>query len=426
MITALCDIADSLPRVELATTLYPTNNMRQAVALLYAHIVRFLIRTLKWYEEGRLAHALHSVTRPASLRYDDLIREIKRETQSVTDHAIASSQAEQRDMHEEIRTIKGLVNIVSVENRNERRDVHNKLCALTTMVAELRESLILDQSINWSAQIPVRSQLKETQLDRALSLASSRCNIDHESDYRASLALRNRCAYTCRSNRAWFWISLKLHDWNSLPRSSMAVLNTSFKERLEVRNFCTNVIEQLVNTEVGVLWVLRDRDQKYSLKEVLKSLILQALSQYKNIHTDIAFLSQAQMILDVQHDQDYMNILGSVIQHFRLIYIITDTEALATHEAALCQVYLHQLSQMLAERGVQTIIKIIVTIYGPNQILASESVENIVLRIRKTSLQSRRKATKEHVRQNRDLLTISARTKRPSRRNQSGLLANTA
>lgn len=71
--------------------------MQQAVALLCAHIVRFLIRALEWYEEGKLDHALHSITRPASLRYDDLIKEIQRDTQSITSHAIVSNKMEQRD-----------------------------------------------------------------------------------------------------------------------------------------------------------------------------------------------------------------------------------------------------------------------------------------------------------------------------------------
>ena len=95
----LCHVADSLPRVEFVTLLYPTRRMKQAVADLYAYILRFLIRAQNWYQESKLLHALHSFTRPAELRYADLIEEIEACTRTVDRLASAGAQAEQRDMH---------------------------------------------------------------------------------------------------------------------------------------------------------------------------------------------------------------------------------------------------------------------------------------------------------------------------------------
>ena len=95
----LCYVADSLPRVEFLTLLYPTRRMKQAVANLYAYIIRFLIRAQGWYQESKPLHALHSFTRPAELRYADLIEEIEACTRTVDSLASAAAQAEQRDMH---------------------------------------------------------------------------------------------------------------------------------------------------------------------------------------------------------------------------------------------------------------------------------------------------------------------------------------
>lgn len=102
----LSRIADELPGVELSASLYPTKQMWHAVASLYAYIIKFLMRALDWYKESRLLHLVHSITRPAELRYNDLIEEISYSTRRVKDLASASSQAELRDMHTEVNELK--------------------------------------------------------------------------------------------------------------------------------------------------------------------------------------------------------------------------------------------------------------------------------------------------------------------------------
>lgn len=79
--------------------------MWHAVVSLYAYIIKFLMRALDWYNESKLRHVVHSITRPAELRYNDLIEEISCSTRRVQDLALASSQAEQRDMHTKIKEL---------------------------------------------------------------------------------------------------------------------------------------------------------------------------------------------------------------------------------------------------------------------------------------------------------------------------------
>ena len=98
----LSQIAWSLPRTELAVILYPTKKMQQAIAELYARIIRFLIRARDWYQESKLLHALHSFTRPVELRYTDIVEEIEFYTRIVDSLACAGAQAEQRDMHQKL------------------------------------------------------------------------------------------------------------------------------------------------------------------------------------------------------------------------------------------------------------------------------------------------------------------------------------
>lgn len=56
--------------------------MIRNVSMLYAHIMHLLIRAWNFYHESRLMYVLHSVTRPAALRYDDLLKSIQRNAES--------------------------------------------------------------------------------------------------------------------------------------------------------------------------------------------------------------------------------------------------------------------------------------------------------------------------------------------------------
>ena len=85
--------------------LYPTERMKQAVMELYAYIIRFFIRAHDWYQEGSFLHVLHSITRPAELRYKDLIATIYDCSRRIDRLASSGSQAEQRDMHKKIEVI---------------------------------------------------------------------------------------------------------------------------------------------------------------------------------------------------------------------------------------------------------------------------------------------------------------------------------
>jgi hypothetical protein len=101
----LSQIADSLPRIELVTILYPTRRVKQAVAELYAYILRFFIRVQEWFEQGKLRHAWEALARPVELRYDDLIEEIEGRTSDIDKLANAGAQAEQRDIHLELQEL---------------------------------------------------------------------------------------------------------------------------------------------------------------------------------------------------------------------------------------------------------------------------------------------------------------------------------
>ena len=102
---AMSNIADELPRIELTAHLYAGQNMKDAVIKLYAYIVKFFVRALDWYRERPLQHMLHSITRPAEVRYKDLIAEIKNCSRIIDRLARLGQQIEQRAMYRKLEAI---------------------------------------------------------------------------------------------------------------------------------------------------------------------------------------------------------------------------------------------------------------------------------------------------------------------------------
>ena len=327
----------------------------------------FLLRALDWYEESRIVHAIHSITKPAALRYDDLLRDIQRATRRIADLAIVSSQAEQRDMHHELQ-------------------------ALSVLVKQFKENMVLEHSIQASTLLECRHALSNIQMTQALTLISSACSVDHKSALQASLLIRDKHRFVAsRSKCPPFWTSSELHAWNVGQCSSSITIRASFKSRFFIRDFCTNIIQELRNSSIPVLWVLKPKERTYhTVIEVLKSLIYQSLTLDTCSRTDSKLSFQLRQFLDAQLDNDYINLLGSSLQNFRLVYIMVEAGAMESASASRCREHLQELSQRLSERDAATILKIMVLSYGPNSPYLQKK-DNVLLKVGRMSHRKGRK-----------------------------------
>ncbi|PVH68572.1 hypothetical protein DL98DRAFT_474721 [Cadophora sp. DSE1049] len=179
--SGLCQIAEVLPRAELILRLYPISAVKTLISRMYAQILRFLIRSLRWYQESKFSHLIHAITRPAELRFDDLIEDIRLLSHRMTDYALASGHAEQRDMHAEQK-----------QSSSEQHELHKKVDALTRLVEQLREIIVTDQAINASARIEIRQELSHIQLGQLLSLISNSALLDPIKSLQTALFMRKR------------------------------------------------------------------------------------------------------------------------------------------------------------------------------------------------------------------------------------------
>ena len=385
VVAALSDIADSLPWIEVSMRLYPAGPMKQAVAFLYAHIVRFLIRALKWYDEGRVTRAFHSITKPVSLYYKDIIEKIQRDRQNLLSHAVTCSQVEQRDVHIEVRELRSVVDNAISTHHAEQVLIREKLSTLSAVMSQLRSAMI-SQSLKADQKISVQSDYGDFQTTHAPALLSAGYCIDHQSDLKTSLFLRDRRRRTPRSSGvASFWTSGELRRWNTTAHSSAIALAATFREQVELRDFCADVIEQLVGAQVAVLWVIGRRDAEVSQIERLKSLVFQALCLDKGPGARMEYAIQLQRFLSAKSDSDLADMLGDLIQHFQLVYIVCDTTAVDANATVHLTGCLQQVLDRLSDQGVQTIVKMITTLCGPGMRSFHQPAVATVLRSRKKS-----------------------------------------
>ncbi|KAK7697668.1 hypothetical protein SLS64_013298 [Diaporthe eres] len=96
---AISNLADVLPRTELHSILYPTARMQEAVSLLYAKIMEFVVKAIKWCKKGKTRHAIAAIAHPFELKFKNIIDEITRRSRAVDELAHAASKAEIRDLH---------------------------------------------------------------------------------------------------------------------------------------------------------------------------------------------------------------------------------------------------------------------------------------------------------------------------------------
>lgn len=131
---ALAKIGDALSQARLSAELYQTDLMKEAVSHLYAHIILFFQKSVKWYNMSSAGRALSSIFKPFELEYEDTILEINLCAQNVNDIASAASRAELRQVYN--------VQQKELEARDERlREMQEQLEARDERLREMQKQL---------------------------------------------------------------------------------------------------------------------------------------------------------------------------------------------------------------------------------------------------------------------------------------------
>ena len=237
--------------------------MKDAVSKLYAIIIKFLVRAFNWYNEGKLLHAYHAITRPAALRYDDLIKSIREASTVVSGLASVSSQAEQRDIHLELR-------FLSTEVR-----------AIAAVMSQLQQIAIDEQAVNTSTRIDMQQSFYELKISQVFAALTTGSALDPHKSLAACQILRNRRRFGVTRIKVPQWVDQTMRKWNTQKEPGLVLLRGPVSARFEIKDFCAGVVEYLQKKDIVVPWILEGLDStphtNISVIDILKNLTLQAL-----------------------------------------------------------------------------------------------------------------------------------------------------
>ncbi|KAF4545427.1 uncharacterized protein LTHEOB_5260 [Lasiodiplodia theobromae] len=344
-------VGEALPRVELAAVLYPTTRMKQALAELYAHIIRFLIRARDWFEERKPLRILHSVTRPAELRYDDLIDEIDSCSRNVVSLAVSAAQAEQRDMHTKLQVML------------RRQEHHGEVLMEVRQLVSKRQSM----NLNASGYVNTNPILSDQQFDLAMTNLSTGQHSDPEQRLGACTFLRNRRRLNLATTVDPFWLTPKMKEWGLAQTSSLILVQGSFQNRAAIQDFCVDVIEVLRKAAIPVVWALNPQvgasADAFTMAELLKHLTYQVLKINSAARKESALACCFANVRDGQGEQQWFDVFCASLGGLRQLHIVIDIELLGSISRSATDFSLSSafltLFQKLKERNLRTIVKVV-------------------------------------------------------------------
>ncbi|TPX09080.1 uncharacterized protein E0L32_001658 [Thyridium curvatum] len=352
---ALCQIADILPRVELSIQLYSTSYMKQIVVPLYTSILKFLVRALRWYQESRTMRAIHAITRPAELCYNDIIAEISSLSQRLSELALVSGLAEQRDLHTRLRLM------------------HLDMTRLRDVVLQMKDSMAAEQVINASARIEFRQQLTSIQVTQFVDILSKAPLLDPLKSLESSVFLRKRRRHISVPYSLRFWFTTEMQNWNQGHGSGFVMIDGTWKLRHIVRDFCTDSIMSLQEAKTPVIWALKPADfpqqadsQVWSI-DILKILIAQAIRLNLTIQTDSELSPRLRACNTAMTYEEWLQILASVLQNIPYLYMFIDLELVSHPMDDSKRSWPRAIQRVLAElsqRGCGCVIKVALISYG--------------------------------------------------------------
>ena len=358
MAQVLSQIGDILPQAELKAVLFPTEYMLALVSRVYALLIKFLQRALAWYTEGKLMHFLHSITRPAEIRFKDLLEEIAESSRSIDRLAVSLSQAEQRDMH--LRLIRVEENIKCKRKQSPFRQEYPANIVLAANHTDLQD------------------RFTEVQISQTLSFCSSSILPHPEESFRYNQDLRKRRRPYSNALQTAPSRFNKLNAWASSNSSSILICQGTILSRHDIRDLALDIVELLRQSSIPVIWALgkavTSNDAKATSVDILKSLILQVLMlspQSRRLNA-----SQFQSAVTEAH---WLQLLHVVLTGLQRVYIVIDLEVLGSNHATEASWLLPFFQLLTGRDGDPTMPVIKVLFVNLKQIQAVDSVSKAAL-----------------------------------------------
>ena len=208
--------------------------------------------------------------------------------------------------------------------------------------------------------------------------------------YHHSLRKRRSNTAAVRSVPSSFWNSPRLRHWSSTDESTLSIILGNFHARFVMRNICVDVIEQLQEAEVPVLFALKipqenDAPTNLSSHDLLKYIVRQALQVRQKRESEKSMALRCATFNSASTDSEWFQVLAAVLAEIETcIYIVIDLEMLdrnveSTDGFSWAQAF-ESFFTKLRNRGLSTKLKVLLVSYGslPFQLSPAEHSKFVI------------------------------------------------
>ncbi|KAI9690569.1 MAG: hypothetical protein M1822_009532 [Bathelium mastoideum] len=320
-------VADLLPQQKMALVLYPTAEMQEAVAWVYASIMKFLRLAICFYKEGRFTHSIKSVFHPWALRFQDLYDELYDRSTRVKDLMSMAAKAELRDVHLDILEGRKVLDDITARMDN-MFSTQQALAALfeqkMSSQADFISTMYRDVRLDLSQQ---RHTIEQIHLNQLLSMP-----------FWQQLPSSGECLEYCQSMRRRrthypridYPRESQLQRWATEPTSSLLAIDGS--RPIVQKDFVVDMATLIQNSNMPVIWAFRFPDHwnvNLALADLVRMLVLQVLQE------DPGPLSNGANPLTMSHMreaagvEDWIRILSRTLSHLPRVFILLDGDLIS-------------------------------------------------------------------------------------------------
>lgn len=353
---AVVEIAIILPRADILLDLYRTPRMLEVMARLYAKIMQFLMKVIKWYKRPPIKHAIDAVFKPWPLSYKDIKDEIMELSGQVDDLASVGSKTETRNLH-----------LVALRTeQNVKRQAQNQLEALQALPPTILESLtpMLQQIL---ASVTEIKCLQHQGMSSQTEFFSENKRNHIMSGCFTELPTSGDSLEYCRSVQDKRRIKPQLQipeiatleNWASNPSLTMLVIKSSSIET--GRDFLVDLINLIKTSKIPILWALRYPGywkSTITCIEILRMLVVQAIQVNPGALQGPTPIDMVNL-REASGEVEWLQILARAVEGLQQIFIVIDADilGLATeHSKTRATKWLEIFTKKLSKTGVKILI----------------------------------------------------------------------
>ncbi|KAK4446731.1 hypothetical protein QBC34DRAFT_411234 [Podospora aff. communis PSN243] len=333
---ALCRVCEAIKHVQLQLLLYPSKDMKEQVGSLYAHLVKFATRALKWYREPRLLHAITSITKPYALRFKDTVDDIQDTIRQIDRIALSMSQAEQRQIllkldesrkssEVEQRQIRLELEATRMELR-ETRAAHSE--SMKLMLAEFKMAIDGAAQLQFSGLLDTNRKISRIELSQLMAFLST-SSLPSPDAVRNTLSATRKIRLRQTPNSQTLYHSPALQEWGALPTSSQLLIEAPFVKRHTIRDFAIDVIDLVSAANIPTAWVLDAKNisaEEAAPSDIVKYLASQVLTTNQTLMDERSASLYAARFQSARTEKEWFALLGSVMEGLQQVYLVIDLD----------------------------------------------------------------------------------------------------